>query len=74
MSEENEIRTNMYYAFRVVELISIGVLIFGALWEGTIRFNLTTPQFMMIYGGIGTILSEMLCRLFKKKPKNKIKK
>ena len=33
MMENDEIRTNTYYAFRVIELICIGIFIFGGLWE-----------------------------------------
>ena len=71
---DEEMKTNTYYAFRLIELICIGVFVFGFLWEGTIRFNLTTPQFMMLYGGVGAILSEILCRFFKKKLNKGIKK
>lgn len=62
---------DVYLAFRYMELICIGAFIFGVLWEGTIRFNLTTPQFLMFYGGVGAIISELLARWFKKKTKIK---
>jgi len=68
MGEDQDIK---YIAIRYIEMICIGVCIFGALWEGTIRFNLTTPQFFMIYGGAGAIITEALARIFKKKEKIK---
>ena len=58
-----------YLATRYIQMICIGAFVFGALWEGTIVMNLSTPQFLMVYGGCGAIISEMLARLFKKKPK-----
>lgn len=56
-----------YLAMRYVQIICIGAFVFGALWEGTIIMNLSTPQFLMVYGGVGAVLSEVLARLFKKK-------
>lgn len=59
--------TNMRYVLmRYIQILCIGAFIFGALWEGTIKFNLTTPQFLMVYGGTGAVLTEVLARLFKK--------
>ena len=58
-----------YLATRYIQMICIGAFVFGMLWEGTIVMNLSTPQFLMVYGGCGAIISEMLARLFKKKPK-----
>ena len=71
MSEEIN---NKYVAVRFVQLICIGAFIFGALWEGTIVMNLSTPQFLMVYGGVGAVLSEILARAFKRFEKKKIKK
>jgi len=68
MSEEPNVK---YLVMRYVQIICIGAFVFGALWEGTIVMNLTTPQFLMIYGGCGAIISEVLARLFKKKTKVK---
>lgn len=64
-----------YIVMRYVQMICVGAFVFGALWEGTIKLNLTTPQFLMVYGGTGAILSEVLARVFKKyEKKNIIKK
>jgi len=71
MTEEIDTK---YIAIKCIELICIGFFIFGALWEGTIRFNLTTPQFFMVYGGVGAIFTEIIGRIFKKMEKNKPKK
>ena len=72
MVEKENIKTEeadvKYLAIRYIEMICIGVFVFGALWEGTIVMNLSTPQFLMIYGGCGALISEVLARLFKKKP------
>ena len=59
--------TNIYYGIRFVEMICIGIMVFGALWKGTEILNLDTPGFMMAYGGLGAILSEVFARVFKKK-------
>lgn len=63
MEEENI----KYLAMRYVELLCIAVFIFGLLWNGTEVLNLTTPQFLMLYGGTGAIISEVLARVFHKK-------
>ena len=58
-----------YLAMRYIQILCIGAFVFGALWEGTLVMNLSTPQFLMVYGGCGAIISEVLARLFKKKQK-----
>ena len=55
-----------YVVMRYIQILCIGAFVFGALWEGTIKFNLTTPQFLMVYGGTGAVISEVLARVFKK--------
>jgi len=64
-SKEN--KTNIYYGIRFVEVICIGIAVFGFLWNTTEVLNLTTPQFMMLYGGSGAVISEIISRVFKKK-------
>jgi hypothetical protein len=75
---ENEVTKNAYVAFRYIEGICIAVFVFGFLWEGTEILKLSLPEFMMLYGGVGAILSEGLARLFhkllKKKEPKKVKK
>ena len=63
---EDEIKEYGYVAVRLVEFISIAAIIFGAAWEGTETFNLSMPQFCMLYGGIGAVVSEILARILKK--------
>ena len=63
--EKNE----KYIVVRYIEIICIAVFIFGLLWNGTEIMNLTTPQFMMLYGGVGGIICEILARLFSGKAK-----
>jgi len=55
-----------YIVMRYLQMICVGAFVFGALWEGTIKFNFTTPQFLMVYGGTGAVISEVLARIFKK--------
>jgi hypothetical protein len=69
---ENEVTKNAYLAFRYIEGICIAVFVFGFLWEGTEILKLSLPEFMMLYGGVGAILSEGLARLFHKLLKKKI--
>jgi len=58
-----------YLVARVIELLCIGAFVFGFLWNGTEVMNLTTPQFMMLYGGSGAVIAEVVARIFKKKQK-----
>jgi len=71
--EVNENKRNAYLAFRYVEIICIGIFVFGFLWNGTEMLQLTFPQFMMLYGGIGAIISEAIARIILKQIKKKIK-
>jgi hypothetical protein len=56
-----------YVVARFIELLCIGAFVFGFLWNGTEVMNLTTPQFMMLYGGSGAVISEVTARIIKKK-------
>ena len=60
-----------YLAMRYIQILCIGAFVFGALWEGTIVMNLNTPQFLMVYGASGAVISEGMARVFKKKIKVK---
>jgi len=69
---DEEIKEYSYIAVRLIEFICIAAIIFGALWEGTEVFNLTLPQFLMLYGGLGAVVSECLARILKKKIKKPV--
>jgi len=56
-----------YLAIRYIEIFCIGLFLFGFLWNGTEVLDLTTPQFLMLYGGSGAVVSEALSRIFSKK-------
>jgi len=56
-----------YVAVRMIECFCIAMFIFGLLWNTTEILKFTTPQFMMLYGGGGAVISEVLARLFSKK-------
>ena len=71
MIMEKENIRNTYLAFRYIEGICIAVFIFGFLWEGTEMLKLTLPEFMMLYGGVGAVVSEFLARLLNKYIKKK---
>jgi len=62
-----ETKANIYYGIRFVQVLCIGVAVFGGLWKGTEVMNLDTPSFMIVYGGAGALISEVIARLFKKK-------
>jgi hypothetical protein len=66
-SYQNQEPSMKYLAFRYLEIICIGAFIFGFLWNGTEVMSLTTPQFMMLYGGMGAVICEILARVFSKK-------
>jgi hypothetical protein len=65
--EHNQEPSTPYIISRFIELLCIGAFVFGFLWNGTEVMNLTTPQFMMLYGGSGAVISEVVARIFKKK-------
>ena len=56
-----------YLVARFIELLCVGAFVFGFLWNGTEVMNLTTPQFMMLYGGSGAVIAEVVARIIKKK-------
>ena len=64
MKEEPDMK---YLAVRYIECFCISIFIFGILWNGTEVLNLSTPQFLMLYGGFGVVICEILARLFSKK-------
>ena len=64
---QQETRTNIYYGVRFIQVLCIGIATFGALWKGTEILYLDTPEFMMVYGGAGALISEIIARVFKKK-------
>ena len=65
--EQQETKTNIYLGIRFIQVLCIGIAVFGALWKGTEVLNLDTPEFMMVYGGAGALISEIIARVFKKK-------
>ena len=72
-----EVNTNtMYVGIRYLEGICIAVFVFGLLWEGTEILKLTLPQFLMVYGGAGAVISELMARFtlgrIKKKTSEKV--
>lgn len=64
--KEGELR---YLGIRFVEVVCIAVFVFGFLWNSSEVLKLTASQFMMLYGGVGALVSEGLARIFKKKSK-----
>jgi len=62
-----------YIVVRFVEVLCIAAFIFGLLWEGTEILNLSTPEFLMLYGGTGAAVSEATARLLSRKVKKKVK-
>lgn len=74
---EDEIVKSSYTAIRYIEGICIAVFVFGFLWNGTEILQLSFPEFMMLYGGTGAVVSEAVARLFlkmiKKKESKKVK-
>jgi len=65
--EKNKTVDIKYLAVRYIEGFCIAMFIFGFLWNGTEVMQLTTPQFMMLYGGFGALVCEVLSRLFSRK-------
>jgi len=63
-----------YIAVRMIELISIAAIIFGAMWNSAETLNLKISEFMMAYGVIGAIVSEITARLLKPKAPSTFRK
>ena len=72
MNNNNGNIRNVYLGFRYIEGICIAVFVFGFLWEGTEILNLTFPEFMMLYGGTGAVISEFVARFLSRIVKKKI--
>lgn len=66
MNKEDEPNTK-YLIARYIEGLCIAIFVFGVLWNGTEVLKLSTPQFLMLYGGLGAVICELLARLFSKK-------
>jgi len=64
---------SVYVGIRYLEGICIAVFVFGVLWEGTEILKLTLPQFLMVYGGAGAVLSELMARFTLGRIKKKTK-
>jgi len=64
---------DVYVGIRYLEGICIAVFIFGLLWEGTEILKLTLPQFLMVYGGAGAVISELMARFTLGRIKKKTK-
>jgi len=72
--EETPISTkNIYIGIRYLEGICIAVFLFGSLWESTEILKLTLPQFLMLYGGAGAVISELMARFTLGRIKKKAK-
>ena len=75
--KKEEIKTQVeepstpYLITRIIEMLCVGAFVFGFLWNGTEVMNLTTPQFMMLYGGSGAVIAEVVSRIIKKKQDTK---
>lgn len=67
----DDLNGSAYIWIRIIECFCFAIAIFGVLWEGTERLQLTFPQFMMLYGVIGAIVSEILARFFQRRSKKK---
>jgi len=62
-----------YVAFRGLEVLSICIFIFGFMWNSTEMLKLSVQEFMMLYGGFGAVVCEILSRIFSSKKKEQIK-
>ena len=56
-----------YSITRLIECFCIALFIFGILWNTTELLKLTTPQFMILYGGVGALVTEIIARMLSKK-------
>ena len=68
---DDGIGRNAYVGARIVECFCIAIFVFGMLWEGTEVLQLSFPEFMMLYGGTGAIISEGIARVLERRIKKK---
>ena len=68
---ENEEKKSVYLIIRYIEGLCIAVFVFGLLWNGTDVLKLSFSQFMILYGGMGAVISEVLARIIYKQVKKK---
>ena len=71
MIENNEVKKIVYLSIRFIEGICAATFIFGLMWHGTETLMLTMPEFMMLYGGLGAITSEIIARILNRSLKKK---
>ena len=48
---------------RITQAICVAAFVFGLMWEGSIGMELRLSQFLVLYGGIGALVSEALVRI-----------
>jgi len=70
-NDTTDIKRTAYLGFRYLEGLCIAIFVFGLLWEGTEIFDLSTPEFLIVYGGAGAVITELLSRLTQKQIKKK---
>jgi hypothetical protein len=52
---------------RFIEFVSVTVLVFGLMWKGSDVLKLSLPDFMILYGAVGAVISELTARLLGRK-------
>jgi hypothetical protein len=67
---DNEHKRNTVIGFRLVQMTCVAAIIFGLMWEGGIGLEMRLSQFMILYGVIGALVSELLARLLAPKDKS----
>lgn len=71
MDEVN--RKRGYIAVRMLELLFAASFVFGIMWQGAETFVLSVPQFLMLYGGTGTLVCEIAARALGKRSTGKFR-
>lgn len=58
-------RKYAYVAARMLELLFASAFVFGVMWQGAETFMLSVPQFLMLYGGLGALICDLVARALK---------
>lgn len=67
-------KTDAVTGLRVIEALCVGFFILGVMWQGADVLKLTLPQFLMLYGGVGAIISDLAARVLGRQQSGKFRR
>ena len=64
---DNGVKQNGILAFRGIQVLGILAVVIGAMWQTADSLKLTIPQYLMLYGAMWAIISEVAIQVLKYK-------